>query len=105
MPSMELIQTDNLLQTFVLNLRTIIGWTDVRLSSSTTLSEYVEKRIDPKFLDCFWKPFILTVNLVDEPEEHIQALRLIDPSGEYIVCNLLYHRVTISTSARGNFIH
>lgn len=71
MPSMEPIQTDNLSHTFILNLRTIIEWTDARLSSSTTLSEYAGKRIDPRFLDCFWKQFILTINLADEPEEHI----------------------------------
>lgn len=55
-------------QTFILKMRVIQDWADERLLSSPTLMSYENLRLDPKFHDCFWKPYLRFANLAGEEE-------------------------------------
>lgn len=75
-------------QTIVIKLTTLIDWIDNRLPASQKLMDYVDKRIDPKYHECFWMPFIRTINMAGEREvEKLQTLLLLSKDGRVMTVN------------------
>lgn len=68
-------------QTVVVKIRTILKWTDPRLTSPSKLAKFSYRRLNPEYQACVWKPYVRTINTAGQEEVEKPILLLLDDKG------------------------